>query len=99
MSDLSTDQQKDERLVLEQINNIVSSGNIYFSYTCDITNSFQRRWSLSEQSAAEPLWKKADDRFFWNKALVQPLVEQALHPWILPVSWMRRRCCQWLQYQ
>jgi hypothetical protein len=32
-----------------------------------------------------PLWQRADDRFFWNRPLLQPLVEAGADEWVLPV--------------
>jgi hypothetical protein len=45
---------------------------MYFSYTLDITNSFQR---LAESSPHSPLWKRADDRFFWNRFISSDLID------------------------
>lgn len=45
---------------------------MYFSYTLDITNSFQR---LAESSSYSPLWKRADDRFFWNRFISSDLID------------------------
>lgn len=45
---------------------------MYFSYGLDLTNSFQRQ-AQSDQSL--PLWKRADDRFFWNKFISTDLMD------------------------
>ena len=68
---------------------------MYFSYTLDLTNSFQRQ---AQQDAAVPLWKRADDRFFWNRFLQSDLInfrnqgargfpapQPGIDPYILPV--------------
>jgi len=44
---------------------------MYFSYTFDLTNSFQRQ-AATDPSA--PLWKRADDRFFWNRWICDDLI-------------------------
>lgn len=75
---------------------------MYFSYSLDITSSFQRQ---SQADISVPMWKRADDRFFWNRFLQtdfidfraggttrygfrQALGEQpAMDPYILPVMY------------
>jgi hypothetical protein len=47
---------------------------MYFSYSLDITNSFQRQ---AEADPSAPMWKRADDRFFWNKFVQSDLIEFA----------------------
>ncbi|KAL7412892.1 SacI homology domain-containing protein [Mrakia frigida] len=57
----------------------LNSGQIWFSYTWDLTNTLERQWRqdkarggrLEKGSAAE----RADDRFFWNKALMRRFLE------------------------
>ena len=68
---------------------------MYFSYSVDLTNSFQRQ---AQQDAASPLWRRADDRFFWNRFIQsdlidfrtqggrgQPAPQAGIDPYILPV--------------
>ena len=45
---------------------------MYFSYSIDITNSFQRQ---AEADLSQPLWKRADDRFFWNRFVQTDLID------------------------
>lgn len=47
---------------------------LYFSTSHDVTLSCQRRALLDSRQSKLPLWKRADDRFFWNKNLLTPLV-------------------------
>lgn len=51
---------------------LLRTGPMYFSYSLDITNSFQRQ-AQSELTA--PLWKRADDRFFWNRFIQSDLID------------------------
>jgi len=51
---------------------ILRSGPLYFSYTLDITNSFQRQ---AEADLSQPLWARADDRFFWNRFIQEDLID------------------------
>ncbi|KAF2755037.1 phosphatidylinositol-bisphosphatase [Pseudovirgaria hyperparasitica] len=74
-------------------------GPMYFSYSFDLTNSFQRQ---AHADLSAPLWKRADDRFFWNRFVQSDLIDfrtgtgsgygrqsfgaqPALDPYILPV--------------
>lgn len=59
---------------------------MYFSYTFDLTSSFQRQSSVN---LSLPLWQRADDRFFWNRYVQSDLIDlrssnPAVDPYILP---------------
>ena len=46
-------------------------------YVCphgDITNSIQRQQRLAGNTDT-PFWETADDRFFWNKSMLQDLID------------------------
>ncbi|KAK4442475.1 phosphoinositide phosphatase SAC1 [Podospora aff. communis PSN243] len=85
----------DEDRFLALLKGFVKSGPMYFSYSIDLTNSFQRQ---SQHDTSAPLWTRADDRFFWNRHLQSDLIEfrtrggrgqpgpqQGIDPYILPV--------------
>jgi hypothetical protein len=85
----------DEDRFLALLRNSMKAGPMYFSYSVDLTNSFQRQ---AQQDAASPLWKRADDRFFWNRFIQsdlidfrtqggrgQPAPQAGIDPYILPV--------------
>jgi phosphatidylinositol 4-phosphatase len=87
------DQDEDNYLVL--LKTFIKSGPMYFSYSFDITNTFQRQ---SQLDPSVPLWKRADDRFFWNKFVQSDLIDfrtsgsrhqhgqqPGVDPYILPV--------------
>ncbi|KAI0126409.1 putative SAC1 protein [Xylariales sp. AK1849] len=87
----------DEDTFLAILKTFVMSGPMYFSYSLDLTNSFQRQASLDSST---PLWMRADDRFFWNKfaqtdlmdfrksgSRSQPGTQAAADPYILPIIW------------
>jgi len=46
----------------------------YYSQTYDLTTSYQRSF-LDDQTI--PLWKRADERFFWNQPMLSELIDQA----------------------
>lgn len=62
----------DEDTYLSLLKNFIKSGPMYFSYSSDITNTFQRQAQID---ASQPLWKRADDRFFWNKFVQSDLID------------------------
>lgn len=86
---------KDEDNYLALLKTFLSSGPMYFSYSFDITNSFQRQAQIDPTL---PLWKRADDRFFWNKFVQSDLInfrnsgsrhqlgqQPGADPYILPI--------------
>ena len=87
-----------ERRILEEFSKMFNDSNsFYFSLTGDITNSLQRQVArppvmttnaaTGEQIELFPTWRDVDERFFFNKAMVQELIEigdQRLDAWITP---------------
>ncbi|KAJ8058560.1 hypothetical protein OCU04_012738 [Sclerotinia nivalis] len=86
---------QDEDTYLSLLKNFIKSGPMYFSYSTDITNTFQRQ---SQIGTSAPLWKRADDRFFWNRFVQSDLIDfrtsgsrhqhgqqPGVDPYILPV--------------
>lgn len=87
------DADEDAYLALLQV--FMKSGPVYFSYSFDLTNTFQRQ---AQADPFQPLWKRADDRFFWNRFIQSDLIDfrtsgsrqqpgqqKAADPYILPV--------------
>ncbi len=64
----------DEDTYLALLKTLLKTGPMYFSYSCDITNSFQRQ---AQSDPRQPLWKRADDRFFWNRFIQSDLIDFA----------------------
>ena len=97
----------DEDTYYNMLKTLLKTGPMYFSYSLDITNSFQRQAS-SDLSA--PMWKRADDRFFWNRYIQSDLInfregkssslrlqgqqQPALDAYILPVVFGMMRISQ-----
>ena len=61
----------DEDTYLTLLKTLLKTSPLYFSYSFDITNTFQRQ---AHVDPSVPLWKRADDRFFWNKSLCSALI-------------------------
>ncbi|XP_069755965.1 phosphatidylinositide phosphatase SAC2 isoform X2 [Narcine bancroftii] len=76
----------ERRLLEELIKMFMDSESFYYSESYDLTNSIQRQ-SVSEKSEAS-LWQRVDDRFFWNKYMMDDLI-QLNDPradfWIVPI--------------
>ncbi|ELR05451.1 hypothetical protein VC83_03615 [Pseudogymnoascus destructans] len=85
----------DEDIYLTLLKGFIKSGPMYFSYSSDLTNSFQRQAQIDQ---SQPLWKRADDRFFWNRFIQSDLIafrssgsrqqigqQPGADPFILPV--------------
>lgn len=72
-----------EKRLIALMKESLYSGPLYFSYDYDLTSSMQRQVQQSAGSVgtAEPLWKRADERFFWNMHLQERLIQHSLmHP-------------------
>ncbi|XP_069001260.1 phosphatidylinositide phosphatase SAC2 isoform X2 [Embiotoca jacksoni] len=76
-----------ERRLLDELYKVfMDSDSFYYSMTYDLTNSVQRQGD-SEKSSL-PLWKQVDDRFFWNKHMIQDLINLQVPEvdfWVIPV--------------
>ena len=85
----------DEDTYLSLLKAFIKLGPMYFSYAFDLTNAFQRQAQIDP---SQPLWKRADDRFFWNKFIQSDLIDfrtsgskqkhgqqSGVDPYILPV--------------
>ncbi|KYK54171.1 phosphoinositide phosphatase [Drechmeria coniospora] len=62
----------DEDTFINLLKTFLQNEPMYFSYSVDLTNSFQRQ---SHADTSSPMWMRADDRFFFNKHLQSDLVE------------------------
>ncbi|OKL64568.1 hypothetical protein UA08_00135 [Talaromyces atroroseus] len=62
----------DEDTYLSLLKDLIRTGPMYFSYSLDLTNSFQRQ---SQSDPSYPLWKRADDRFYWNRFIQSDLID------------------------
>ncbi|XP_063290313.1 phosphatidylinositide phosphatase SAC2 [Pelobates fuscus] len=83
----SKEKEKLERRLLEELFKMfMDSDSFYYSSTYDLTNSVQRQ-SMGDKGKI-PLWQRVDDRFFWNKHMMEDLIklEDPLRSfWILPI--------------
>ena len=61
----------DEDTYYAMLKSLLKTGPMYFSYSLDLTNSFQRQ---AQSDLTAPMWKRADDRFFWNRFVQSDLI-------------------------
>lgn len=52
------------------------TNSFYLSPTGDLTNTLQRQYEQDPQLAKAPLWRRVDDRFFWNREMLRDLTER-----------------------
>jgi hypothetical protein len=64
-----------EKKILEEVYKIFqeNNGSFYLSYTLDLTNSIERQHS-NTYDEMKPIWKRAENRFFWNWPLINNIV-------------------------
>jgi hypothetical protein len=65
-----------ETKYLALVEDHLKTAELFFSYTHDLTNSFQRQGSRKEGGEAS-LWSRADSRFFWNEHISEDLIQAA----------------------
>lgn len=89
------DKEKFVRRIMEELQKMFTdSDSFYYSETFDLTTSLQRQHSEGYQSNKHlPLWQQVDPRFFWNRHMVDELIQADRDPeleklyshWIIPV--------------
>ncbi|XP_066141253.1 phosphatidylinositide phosphatase SAC2 isoform X2 [Euwallacea fornicatus] len=85
------DKDKFEKQIIEEFYKIFTDANsFYYSHSTDLTNSLQRLCHLEKENLIQKncLWKTADDKFFWNKYMLECLRKSQnslCDPWILPI--------------
>ncbi|CCG81867.1 putative Phosphoinositide phosphatase [Taphrina deformans PYCC 5710] len=72
----------------------LKTGPFYFSHTMDLTNTLQRQTTNTSTHHADPLWARADERFFWNRYLMSDLIDYRtrthdtnIDSFILPITY------------
>jgi len=89
----SKDREKFERRILEELQRIFTeTDSFYYCLDGDLTNSLQRQCDLKEKNREfmnnKGLWRTVDDRFFWNKFMLQDIISlncPLADPWIVPI--------------
>uniref|UniRef100_A0A8C0V7H0 Inositol polyphosphate-5-phosphatase F n=1 Tax=Cyanistes caeruleus TaxID=156563 RepID=A0A8C0V7H0_CYACU len=75
----------EKRLLEELFKMFMDSDSFYYSLSYDLTNSVQRQSACEKTNL--PLWRKVDDRFFWNKHMIEclPPPNAEVDFWIIPI--------------
>ncbi|XP_076142241.1 phosphatidylinositide phosphatase SAC2 [Alosa pseudoharengus] len=76
----------EKRLLDELYKIFMDSDSFYYSLTYDLTNTVQRQGAADKSDL--PIWKRVDDRFFWNKHMIQELLDLKVPQvdfWVVPV--------------
>ena len=81
---LSESKQRDEDNYLSLLHRCFSQHSFYYSPTYDVTHSQQRIARLSGRMLAEPLWCRANAKFFWNREVVLDIIACQADDWIIP---------------
>lgn len=71
------EKEKLEKRIIEELNKIFSeTDSFFFCQTGDITNTLQKQSIMEQQglSKTQPSWQRVDDRFFWNKHMLQDII-------------------------
>lgn len=75
-----------EREYLQMLETVLTTQNFYFSHTMDLTHTFQRLQDVSSDFYHTSLFERADERFVWNRHLVNNFVQSPeLQKYIFPI--------------
>ncbi|KAI7879226.1 SacI homology domain-containing protein [Mucor mucedo] len=87
LSSLNENQRVQEQEFVDLLESHLKNNTFYYSYDYDLTQSIQRQNQFSSEKLAEPLYKKADERFFWNRFVSSKLIDASIDVsnFILPV--------------
>ncbi|GJJ73667.1 phosphatidylinositol 4-phosphatase [Entomortierella parvispora] len=74
---LSEAQTNDEATYINLLHSHLQSGEFHFSYTYEMTHTLQRQSAL--RTSTQPMWRRADERFFWNMRLQSKFIDHSNH--------------------
>lgn len=82
---LSSTKQVDEDKYLELLHLSFSQHSFFFSTTFDITHTQQRQALLTNRQLTDPLWARANSKYFWNREVVLDMIACQADDWIMPL--------------
>ncbi|XP_062223099.1 phosphoinositide phosphatase SAC7-like [Phragmites australis] len=85
LSTTNAEQKKMETKFSDLLDAAERTIGLYFSYDTNLTLSAQRLHDLGDEYKSLPLWRQAEPRFLWNSYLLEPLIENKLDQYLLPV--------------
>nr|XP_018902159.1 PREDICTED: phosphatidylinositide phosphatase SAC2 isoform X3 [Bemisia tabaci] len=84
------EKEKFEKRIVDELFRIFTGTDSF--YYCpnggDLTNSVQKQYYNSDREPNAFSWRLVDDRFFWNKHMLQDLIltnDPQMDPWIIPI--------------
>ncbi|GAA5806732.1 hypothetical protein MFLAVUS_000080 [Mucor flavus] len=87
LSKLNETQKAEEQNFVNLLESHLKNNTFYYSYDCDLTQSVQRQNQFGPDMVSAPLYKRADERFFWNRFVSSKLIDAKfdVSDFILPV--------------
>lgn len=83
-ADLPARTRREEAELLHAVRtHVLGCRSLYFSYEHDLTHTAQR--IATRVQRAQPLWRRAEPRFFFNRAVSEPLIGARADRWALPL--------------
>ncbi|ETL35557.1 hypothetical protein L916_12328 [Phytophthora nicotianae] len=80
---LTPQQEQDERMYIDMITSDIETQKLHFSKDFDLTHTLQRIAAFDGKVGS--IAARADERFFWNKSLCSPFIEQKFFEWVTPM--------------
>jgi hypothetical protein len=87
MVGLTLDETEFESVTLRDLERQLGNGDCYFSYDIDLTNGLQRGERKGSKQRSQPCldFSHLDQKFFWNRHLLGPLLSDECHQFIVPL--------------
>jgi len=85
VQDLTPLQQRTEARFLQMLQEVFDMQCLYFSHDYDVTQKQQRLARIEFEDLSDSQFHRADDRFMWNRALVEPFLQGNLVGWVHPM--------------
>ena len=80
---LSESKRKDEEEYLRLLNAGFALHQFFFSYSYDVTSTQQRLAKLSSRKSNDPVWVRANHKFFWNREVILDMIACHADDWIV----------------
>ncbi|CEG46441.1 phosphatidylinositide phosphatase sac1 [Plasmopara halstedii] len=80
---LTSQQEMDECTYIKMLTKDIAIQQLHFCTDFDLTHTLQRIATFNGKSGN--IAERADDRFFWNKAVCSIFLDQKLYEWITPM--------------
>lgn len=85
MLHLTNEKLADNNTYVNMVENVLATPSFYFSYSYDITHSIQRLHDLTPDFWQQSMLQRADNRFVWNRYLLEQFKETNAKRFSLPL--------------